>query len=387
MVVSKNEPTQRGLKRSANSIRLDLAALAVAFGVFGGAIALHAQTTTDFIDPLEEVRQSLMEKAQSGESKPSESAPSISNTPVPRQRGAEFIEDPLYKAATEMRGAANNGAAQAEDAALSTWDRLRRVGGEIATKLGIPSSWLLTGVAGFLAAIALLLGWVLLGSKKRRADGDRSSVYSRRRSAERRRVVDRDAPMRRQNDARHDEEDFQDERIPPLRNHAAQAGFGGEAAQMAEPDFGDLGEEADAEKSTSVPTRDPSTWRRPKLDRLRESIRRDWRAAKTSPEEPDVFADMLAEEEASTRAEDTQLHDNALDALLQPDAVAHPSDLPLTQVASDWDDWDNGLQDGTDVFGDGTSQDKNALQDETPLATGDEALKRVRALRDALRAS
>lgn len=370
------------LQLSLSGLRVGLgaAALAVAFMANGGAA--HAQSDPDFIDPLEEVRESLSApRTQGSWAAEIDKAPAeIERSPIPKQRGVEFSEDPLFRAGNDLRNAATGSAARAESAASTAWDSLRASLSGLAAKFGVSLWGLLAGLAALFALLALLMGWALFGGRRKKTR--KGGVYSRSGSRERRRIAGAEQPERRQR-ARMTDDATADERLP-LRSSAQEPDQ--YAMVQDAPDFTDG---ADSSGAEDAPTRDPSTWRRPKLDRLRESIRADWRASKKAPkaaplDDGEDFDALLEQENARHESAADEHRDDALDTLLRPEPTQHPADLPLTQVASDWNDWDDGLEDDADVFGQNRTK---AQPEEAPVATEDEALRRVRALREALRAS
>ena len=108
--------------------------------------------------------------------------------------------------------------------------------------------------------------------------------------------------------------------------------------------------------------RDTSTWRKPNLSRLRDSIKADWKADKE---------DALATTESPRRA-----------AAAAPLATsADPGERGMAEISDGWEDWDEQADPGDDPWGATAATPADTSESE------DAAMRRIRALRESLRAS
>ena len=293
-----------------------------------GSAAL-GQTASDFIDPLDEerVRIETRDSAAPERSPAVRAKPAVPSVDAPEvaQEGAGLL--------TRAREGAATGAAAAQDRATGLWARMRAAVTEVAADLGLPTAGLLGLLGLLLAGLAALVGWTLFrGRRRRRAARPGGDVYARSaETARRRRPGDAD-PLART--------DKPDEEMTP---EDFEAVFAQERAETPVPPKSD----------------DPATWRKPNLDRLRDSIKSDWMADKVRPKgstgglEPVAAASLAAAGAASERT--------------------------LGDISDGWEEWDAQVKPEDDPWGETLTQDDAGEEDE--------AVRRIRALRESLRAS
>ena len=309
---------------------------------FLGSMAV-AQTASDFIDPLDEERVRIEKR--------NETAPALSpatRAKPARPGSAAAPEGPRAEGLlNRARESAASGAAAAQERAGGLLSRMRAALAEVAESLGLPTAGLLGLLGLLLAGLAALVGWTLFrGRRRSRATLPDGDVYARTSKATaRRRPGDAD-PLAR-SAAMTDEE---------MTAEDFEAVFAQERADA--PPASAPGTPAPAPPKTD----DASTWRKPNLDRLRESIKADWSASKVRPAKGGETLETVAA--ASLAASSTD-----------------PSERNLGDISDGWEDWDAQVKPEDDPWGETLTSDAGDGGEDT------EAVQRIRALRESLRAS
>ena len=309
-----------------------------------------AQSTSDFIDPLNDERVRIEKKVDAPQ------PPAVERPEPTRADPAE--ETTSANLLARARQGANAGAEAAQERATGFWAGMKASVADLAARMGMPTAGLLGLLGLALAALALLVGWTLFrGKGRRRGFETDDDVYAR---------SSRDISARRQPG---------DSRASSPQSETAPAAF-----QETMPDDFDsiFAEEAEetgfdddrtrpvaASASAAVDSSDASTWRKPNLDRLRDSIKADWKADKDRDDETTV-ANSAPAKTAPT----------------PPTAPgSDPGELRLTEVSDGWEDWDEQADPEDDPWA------KDPARDEPVREADSSATNRIRALRESLRAS
>lgn len=323
--------------------------------VLAGSVCLFlgtsvlAQNTFEFIDPLDEERIRVERAAESSGASPSDRwRPAVRAEPdgaAPRAAAPPAGDDPdmmLLRARDEARA----NAAALRDESAGFWSRMRTALSSVATAINLPLAGLVALLFALLAGLAALIGWTLFRSRGKYdapyEGSNDSDVYARTpRSSQKRR----------------------DAKAAPVAASARPDDF----EESMPEDFDAILAREHAEAETSAPVapgpaaapdpEDTSTWRKPNLDRLRDSIKSDWKASKQPPAPAPVPAPLPTE----TSDEDRSLSD----------------------ISDGWEDWDAQDKPEDDPWGE-TLAPATTEPKRTP---DDEALRRIRALRQSLRAS
>ena len=309
---------------------------AIVCGVLGASA--FAQAQFEFIDPLDEER-SRIEKAGD--------AP-ISSPEVPRAKPGSAGDGETSDLLTRARDGACASAAAAQEKATGFWARMRASMGEVADSLGLPTAGLLGLLGLLLAGIACLVGWTLFrGRRGSSTPMHKDDLYQNDASSRRRRKLGDVSPLSKDRDVRADD-DFE-ETMPE--------------------DFDRIfRDEEDAAVAMPKPptTMDTKQWRKPNLDRLRESIKVDWKADKAG--KAGVAAGAAAAG-AGAIAAGSSFDYRAVD----------PADMPLDEVSDGWEAWDTQVKPDDDVWGATLAPDADGEDND--------AVQRIRALRESLKAS
>lgn len=399
---------------NANALQLNrsiASALMLALFLASTTASVSAQDSLDFIDPLEDLRSQVTEREAERVKAWQATAPR--QTPKPQPAIRKPVEMPAEPAVADrgwQSSGFSSGIENAKSFARETATRASTTAaagasaakadlGGVASGLGIPTNRILLVVGILIASLAALVGWALFQRHPKRVD------YGRRRQAgeeftsiheeeiQRRRVVD--SSEREEMDAH----DFDDEFDRPVvhkevaRREAARSEVADHDAELPraasklaiansddrwdagaddEEVFGGSFGKRAKEKSEAQPelSRDTDTWKKPNLDRLRSSIATDWKASKLAPKSG-----------------------KAAQSASRP---AAPEDQPMTELVSDWDSWDAGLDDQGDVWGASDASAAPIAPLTSPAAAAianssqdrsKEPLNRIRALRNSLKAS
>lgn len=366
------------MKRNSwsNQVRFEgtgsLICMCLAMFLSVSTVTVAAQTVFEFEDPLADARAKI-ERAASGEEA----------TPAPAVAEAVSSEpDASANERVEIKGPAT----------------------VIAERLGLPTA----GLFGLLALgiLALLLGLMwLMGRRKAGATATRKDreLYAVADGTRARRTLESGAKVSRNRNAALDTSETKAEiasTAAAAPTAAAQAAriLSDEPADdepadtvVTEETYG-AAPKAEAARVAAEPTNpnDPATWQRPNLDRLKESIRDDWKTAKTEePEpEPDPEKDALraeAENFASLFGDDADMS--------KPEA-SKPS--PVLDML---DNTYQADQDTMSIAGLRAAVEKSAgIKEQTDSAerTGasrrsaapnrNDALRRIKALRESVKA-
>ena len=310
-----------------------------------GTVA-HAQSSLDFIDPLSEERTRI----EAREGQPSANRPA----PAPREESAAASDSANLLA--RARESANSSAAAAQDQATGFWGKIRAALSGIGDAIGVSTLGLMGILTALLAGIALLVGWTVFRSKKRiDALADADDLYA---------TPGKKAFGRRSLEDSPPSADPKDNRATAQRDTAPNA-----FDEMESEDFDSIfAEESTPRAARAKPPKsdDASKWRKPNLDRLRDSIKSDWKAGKQKPDSGDATAAM-----AATAA-------SAAGAMASSD----PGERPLTDISDGWEEWDEQVSPENDPWG-----ETLAKAEEPAADPEDSAMSRIRALRESLRAS
>jgi len=293
--------------------------------------AVLAQTASDFIDPLSDERIRVERQSD---------APSTS--PEAREKPArpDAMSDEKGPATllTQARNGAQSGATVAQERATGFWARMRNAVSDVADSLGLPTSGLL-GILGLLVAgLAALVGWTLFRSRRKpRVNKREVDVYARSRSAGTRRLPGDETPFVK---SARTEPDFE-ETMPE--------------------DFDSIFEEERTSTPEPPKTMDTSTWRKPNLDKLRNSIKADWKSDKIrSGEGTESLAPVTA---------------------TAPATHSDPSERSLNDISDGWEEWDEQVKPEDDPWGEALETGGDVPEKDAA------AIQRIRALRESLRAS
>lgn len=337
-----------------------------------------AQDLDGFIDPIQSLREHIEtrnataddNRAPSNEPR-AEIKTAIEPLDAPSSADASVDANPTLDGqanALEQADASPIALSAAAPAAQDTFiERMRRGFSELAGKVGLTLPQFLAALFALMGAILLFAASSFFGGSRRRG------LYASGTKGRSRRVI---ADGHR---AKHSDDDAAEALVPAA---AAAAVYTPPAASAELPSVPELrGPELELNEpliepmveAPAVPdvaakaevdevkpkSDDPSTWRRPNLDRLRDSIKSDWKASKT--------ADLAVSKPVSVAA-------------VAAAGVANPQGAP-TSTGVSWDEWDAQLQKGDDVWGASGGSDSEAR------VTDQETIKRARALRESLRAS
>ena len=317
-----------------------------------------AQTAFEFVDPLDDERTRIEKATDAPETKAADRwKPSPRADDVPDENAANLL--------TRARESANTGAAAAQQGATGFWGRIRAAMSEIADSIGLSTGGLLGLLGGMLAVIALLVGWTLFRGRRNAYNDPDEDIYapSKRSNTKRRQPGDKlpAASMTARSSERE-----------PIRESAAtgfeetmpedfDSIFAEENVDWDDDETDVRAETASSQNLARPDARDTSTWRKPNLSRLRDSIKADWKADKED-------ARATTESPRSTAA--------------TPFATpADPGERGMAEISDGWEDWDEQAQPGDDPWGTAP-----ATADDTS-GSEDAAMRRIRALRESLRAS
>lgn len=317
------------------------------------AATAFAQSQPEFADPLEDLRIQI----ERNDGAPRDGAERSSSPVTTIAPGAATAGD------TALGRTRDAALARAEDTrreALGFWGKMKASVSEVAASLGLPTSGLFGLLALILAGLAMLIGWTLFKSKARSSlsDMEDDTLYADSSRASKRRSLGdvsatahpQEAAQSKTSFAETMPDDFEDIFLEEQKTVAASA--------------------RTAKNEGPLDAADPATWRKPGLDRLRDSIRADWKADKA---------------EKSPRAK-TANDDEGMDFFEQDApvrAAAEPARRTMADVSDGWDDWDSQRESEDDVWGDRT----DVKPDSPAPSEDDDALARIRALRESLRAS
>ena len=319
------------------------------------SLSAIAQSTSEFIDPLEEQRikvQTQQEAADRGETR---------QTPAPRAPAVERrVEQNSPEAALRrLEGNANSGP--------TFLDKVRKALRDIAAQFGLTTGALAGLLTLALAGLAALIGWTLFRGKRRRVrDTAEQDIYNDGIGSNRRRMLGEGLPAAK-TDVYDDVDDNE------IFEETMPQGFDDIYVEEARqtPAFGKRSKQAETPKSNN-----PKEWKKPSLDRLKASIKADWAANKAEKK-------AAAEDDWDVGDDNTPETSFFNPGKAPVGKTSDPADMPLTEVVDGWDDWDRNAKPDDDVWG---APAESAAPEKTDEPR-DDALKRIRALRDSLRAS
>ena len=320
--------SKTGTKKRSRALGLGM----TAFALLGTAV--YAQSTSDFIDPLDDERIRIERSEDAPRTSPASREKPARSDAATSQRDANGL-------LTRARDGATSGVAVAQDRATGFWAKMRAAVSEVARSLGLPTSGLLGILGLMLAGLAALVGWTLFRDRGRRTRKRKQDVgvYARsRKSTERRQLGD----------------------ATPFAKAEAETPVPDFEESMPE-DFDSIFEEERENAPVPPKTKDASSWRKPNLDRLRDSIKADWKSDKVrSSEDARALAPVTAAALA-TRSD--------------------PAERSLNDVSDGWEDWDDQVKPEDDPWG------ETLTTGDDTVAREDAAIQRIRALRESLRAS
>jgi len=313
--------------------------------------AAHAQATLDFLDPLETERQRIEQNADP------DARPAVPQELPPPRLGNVPGPDSVL---TRTRDGASVAAGVVKDGASGFWGTVRTTLSSIAAALGLPVTGLIALMGLLLAGLAALVGWTLFkgrgrGRKRRPAVASTSGdVYARSsKDKAKRRILGGAIPGRartEQEEPDNPETEFEETEFEETMPEDFDSIFADETDEPAK-------DRAPAEKT------DTDKWRKPNLDRLRDSIKADWRA-----EKEEKVRDKSAIPAAPRR--DT--------------APTDPATRTLGDLSDGWEEWDTQDNPGDDPWDEAAPSREAAAVKEDDHKT---SMNRIRALRDSLRAS
>ena len=317
--------------------------LAIALCLISAGVV--AQTTFDFEDPLEDMRRQI--EAAQPQADPVANPESMTETA--RGQVAEAVAS--AEAATDgvVAGAQNSAASLADHTGL--------------TKNG------LLGLLGLgLLALASLIAWLLF-RRREPAPEQQESIYAGG-GKRKRRVLDSGAHVVRRKKAPLDTSETP-EQAAEAETARAETLAAHTPAQTEGPVAPDPAE--------TVVADNPDTWRRPNLDRLKESIRADWKGESANDEkrnafeseEAQAFAELFGDDEPAPRP--AAQKPAVLDMLDTYDAEPEP--LPVSE-----------LQQAVKAHTPQIETPEMTRRARASLPSRSEALRRVRALRDSVKA-
>ena len=330
------------------SRRISFVALSCA--VLGTSVV--AQTTLDFLDPLTDERTRIEQTRD----KPADPAPAEKPAKPAKPPAAEPRSTDTSNLLARAREGATARAETAQDNAKGFWGRMRSTLSGVAASMGLPTAGLVGLLCLILAGIALLVGWSLFRKRNRPGfDTNNDDIYaaSARTSARRRQPGETKTHRRKA--------------VAPIEDTPVPESTRTAPVETYPEDFDAIfAEESDtpAKPAATKPTADDtSTWRKPNLDRLRDSIKADWKADKDLPE-----TDATSPRRAA--------------APVSPFTHDDPGARSLSDVSDGWEEWDETVRDDADPWGDTVETAKDQTEGVESAAS-----RRIRALRDSLRAS
>lgn len=331
---------------------------------FMGASAI-AQNTLEFIDPLEETRTKI-EKTQSS-----------ADSAEPRQKPAPPAASSSQQNNTPA--AALKRLESGEKSAPGFVDKIRKAMGDVAGQFGLSTSGLLGFLGLLFAGLIALVGWTLFRGKRRVPSRRDDAIYGDGIGSNRRRQLGEKPPVTEAKQVDDEDDGIFEESMPQGFDDIYRE----ENEEM--PAFGKR-----AQKTEPPQSNDPGTWKKPSLERLRNSIRTDWASSKAKKKaDAAATADAAAAADAEWNVENDDAPETSFfDPKNVPtEASSHdPADMPMTDVADGWDDWDNNAGPEDDVWGEPARVTPPPAASATTDKRND-ALRRVRALRDSLKAS
>ncbi len=305
-----------------------------------------AQAQLDFIDPLGEELSRIEANSNAPAASPDvPSKPAKPTSATNSEKASGLL--------TRARDGASASASTVQDKASGFWGRMRASLGDVAESLGLPTAGLLGLLGLMLAGIACLVGWTLFrGRRKRRADiFDDNDVYQNGVTGRKRRMLGDSIPPAKGKVSRSDDDRFE-ETMPD--------------------DFETIFRDETKAVAAPIPpkTVDTATWRKPNLDKLRDSIKADWKSDKTEKAGIAAAATGIAGAGAAVAAAGATAFDYGSN---------DPGDQSLGDLSDGWEDWDTQVKPEDDPWG------------ETLVTEDDDAdsaaLIRIRALRESLKAS
>lgn len=290
-----------------------------------------AQTASDFIDPLSEERVRIERSNDTAKASATDDSEEQA-----RDRASSFDRE-ANSLLGRARDGATSGAAAAQDRATGVWAKMRAAASDVAASLGLPTAGLVGILGLILAGLAMLVGWTLFRGKRRpRRHRPGVGVYARSREAGQRRMPGDAMPY--ENTAETQEAEF---------------------TETMPENFDTIFEEE--RQPTPPKTMDTAKWRKPNLDKLKASIKSDWRSDKVRPSEENQTLAAVTPATLATREE--------------------AADRNLDDVSDGWEDWDDQVKPEDDPWGETLTKGDDATVRE------DAALSRIKALRESLRAS
>lgn len=296
-----------------------------------------AQTTFDFEDPIDDIRSQI--ETTTAQSDPVRVPDNTSDSPRDPEAGTPGTT-----------GAAAD--VQAGDAPL-------------ADRFGMSKNGLLGLLGVGLLALGSLIAWLLFRKRKSAPGNPEGTVYAQG-GVRKRRVLDSGAHVVRRKTSPLDTSETPEQ--------AAEA----EAARLAASEAeAEAQESAGDEPSQAIVADDPDTWRRPNLERLKASIRDDWKGGESNgadrkpafeSDEAQAYAELFGGDEPEPReSEQTSTVLDMLDTYSsgqEPEQVDHLQEAGKSPVD--------------------TSEATRRAR--PPLPSRSEALRRVQALRDSVKA-
>ncbi len=305
-------------------------------------VSAYAQGQLDFIDPLGEERARIEKNSEVAVPSPTMTEKSARDSAGADNEGGDSL-------LSRARDGASSGVTAAQERADGFWTRMRAGLSDVAASLGLPTTGLLGLLGLLLAGIACLVGWTMFRSRRRgaaRVSPD-SDVYQRDgHGLGRRKLGDRN-PL-------------------SATQPAADQGFEETMPEDFDTIFRD--EAAETPKVPVPPiTTDAENWRKPNLDKLRESIKADWKADKVVAAKTGLATAGAAAVAVATPSRDA-------------------ADRTLSDISDGWEAWDDQVKPEDDPWGETlvTGDTADAGDQEADNAA---ALRRIRALRESLKAS
>lgn len=302
-----------------------------------GSVAVVAQTAVfDFEDPLEQVQTQIQKTQQDRGADPAQ-------TPEPANGG--------WAASTAAADSENAAPPQTGNAAAAP-----------AAQSGFSNNEMLAILAALFLALAALVAWMFFGRREpvRESRRGNAELYAARRE---RRTLESGAQAKRAKQVE-------------SRSHTAPASEETQAEDAPrifkrEPPRATM---IDAE----VDTKQPENWKKPNLDRLKASIRADWAGSKsTAPQKPKAYddeeakayAELFGDEPSPAKSAPVTKGDSVSDLLDTFEVAPDDAPAPVEELRK-------------------TVQRENAdlrRQAKTGSVSREEALRRVRALRDSVK--
>ena len=326
------------------------------------ATSAHAQATLDFLDPLENERTRIEQAAEPAAS-PSTTRPDATRE-LPPPRLGDLPGPDSDSMLVRARDGAAAGASVAKDGASGFWSTLRAKLSSVATALSLPLLGLVALLVLLLAGLAALVGWTLFRGRGRRpiAASTPNDVYARSLKDARKRRAPGSAVPERTGTARKeaDHDDFEETDFE--ETDFEETDFEETMPEDFDSIFVEENDESTKRRTPGEST-DPDTWRKPNLDRLRDSIKADWKAEKEEKKKDESVA-PLAPPRATAVAAD-------------------PATRTLDDLSDGWEEWDSQDNPEDDPWGETAPTRKAAVEEDDE----ETSTRRIRALRDSLRAS